>query len=225
MAKRLSDLSLRKKIEFYLATRFGWILIVLVCKTCRYQVEGIGILHDLKKKKQPFLFACWHGRIFYSAYFFRFWRIVALVSQHLDGEMIAQTLVRLGFDTVRGSSTHGGKEAFYKMIDRLKNGSIGVVIPDGPNGPRHQIKNGIIYMAYLAGVPIVPFTFSAKPAIVLNSWDRFMVPKPFSKVAVNVSEPIWIPKEISTRELVKIKQHVESVMIKQEQSVDAVLSQ
>ena len=125
--------------------------------------------------------------------------------------MIAQTLTRLGFDTVRGSSTHGGKEAFYQMIEQLKNGRIGVVIPDGPNGPRHQIKNGIIYMAYLAGVPIVPFTFSAKPAFVFNSWDRFMVPKLFSKVAVNVGEPIWLPKEASAREMVKIKQHVEYV--------------
>jgi lysophospholipid acyltransferase (LPLAT)-like uncharacterized protein len=224
MAKRLSELSLRKKIELYLATRLGWIVIILVCKTCRYQVKGGDILLDLKKNKQPFLFACWHGRIFFSAYFFRFWRIVALVSQHLDGEMIAQTLIRLGFDTVRGSSTHGGKEAFYQMIDQLKNGRIGVVIPDGPNGPRHQIKNGIIYMAYLAKVPIVPFTYSAKPAFVFNSWDRFMVPKPFSKVAVHVGEPIWLPTEISTRELVKIKQQIESAMIQQEQSADAVLS-
>jgi lysophospholipid acyltransferase (LPLAT)-like uncharacterized protein len=168
--------------------------------------------------------AAWHGRIFVGVYFFRFWRLVALVSQHLDGEMIARTIIRLGFETVRGSSTRGGKKAFYKMVSLLKSGRNGVVIPDGPNGPRHQIKNGVMFMALQANVPIIPFTFSAKSAIVFRSWDRFVMPKPFTKILIKIGEPIRLPKNVSDKELIKIKQNIESEMIKQEQSADAFFS-
>ena len=100
MAKHISELSFRKKIEFYLSTWVGWVLILLVCKSCKIQIEGDEILRELKESKQPFLLAAWHGRIFVGVYFFRFWRTVALVSQHLDGEMIARTIKRLGFDNL-----------------------------------------------------------------------------------------------------------------------------
>jgi lysophospholipid acyltransferase (LPLAT)-like uncharacterized protein len=224
MAKQISELSFRKKVEFYLSTWMGWILILLLCKSCKIKVEGDEILHEFKKTKQPFLMAAWHGRIFVGAYFFRFWRFVALISQHWDGEMIARTVKRLGFETVRGSSTRGGKEAFHKMVDLLKSGRSGVIIPDGPKGPRHQIKNGVMFMALQANVPIIPFTFSAKSTIIFRSWDRFVIPKPFTKVLINIGSPIWVSDETSDKEFVNTKQHIESVMIKQEHSADAFFS-
>jgi lysophospholipid acyltransferase (LPLAT)-like uncharacterized protein len=221
MAEKISDLSFRKKIEYYLAVWFGWIFIVLLCKTYRMKYQGREILQRLIQQKQPFLISIWHGRFFVAVYFFRFWRLTALVSQHLDGEMIARTLYKLGFFTVRGSSTRGGKEAFHEMVELLRNGKNGVIIPDGPKGPRHQLKLGVIYMASQANVPIVPFTFSAKPAIRLNSWDHYMVPKPFARVLINIGEPIWVADTSTKQKIAESKKVVESVMIKQEKQTDA----
>ena len=86
------------------------------------------------------------------------------------------------------------------------------------------MKNGVIFMALQAKVPIIPFTFAAKSAIVFRSWDRFVMPKPFSKVLIKIGEPIWMPDEASKKKFVKTKQHIESEMIKQEQSADAFFS-
>lgn len=182
MAKHISELSLRKKVEFYFTVWFGWIFVHLLHKTYKIKIEGEEILDELKKQNQPFLITIWHGRFFLGVFYFRLWHLVALVSQHLDGEMITRILLRFGFRTVRGSSTRGGKEAFHKMVEHLKNGDSCVIIPDGPTGPRHQLKSGAIFMSYQAQIPIVCFTFSAKSAFVFNSWDRFVLPKPFSKV-------------------------------------------
>lgn len=225
MAKFISELSFRKKIEFYLASWFGWTIIYLLCLTCDIKVERDEAFRRLRKNKQPFLLTIWHGRFFLGAYYFRFWRLVVLVSQHLDGEMIARSIRFLGFETVRGSSTRGGKAAFHKLVEMLKTGKSAVIIPDGPNGPRHCLKTGVIYMAQQSGVPIVPFSFSAKPAFVFKSWDRFMLPKPFAKVFIKIGAPIWIPPKVANRELVKSKQQVESIMIKQEQEADAYFSE
>lgn len=224
MAKQISDLPLRKKTEFYFSVWFGWIFVYLLHKTYKIKVEGEKILTELKEQKQPFLVAIWHGRFFVGLDYLRLWHLVALVSQHLDGEMIARILLRLRFKTVRGSSTRGGKEAFHKMVDHLKNGRNGVIIPDGPNGPRHQLKPGVIFMSYQAQVPIVCFTFSAESAIVFNSWDRFVLPKPFSKVFIKIGEPIWPLQNASDRDFVKMKNYVESEMIKQEKEADVFFS-
>lgn len=224
MAKHISELSFRKKVEFYLTIWFGWILVYLLHKTYKIKVEGEEILTELKKQKQPFLVTIWHGRFFLGVYYFRLWHLVALVSQHLDGEMISRILLRFRFKTVRGSSTRGGKEAFHKMVTTLKCGKSCVIIPDGPTGPRHQLKPGTIYMSYQAQVPIVCFTFSAKSAIIFNSWDRFVLPKPFSRVLVKIGKPIWPLQDASNRDLVKMKKYVETEMINQEKEADVFFS-
>jgi len=120
-------------------------------------------------------------------------RLVAMISASRDGELVARLVERLGFDTVRGSSSRGGTAAAMQMIERLKNGQIGAMICDGPRGPRHQMKPGAPYMAIQASADVIPVAFAASSAWTFNSWDRFTVPKPFARVHLLYGEPIPHP--------------------------------
>lgn len=224
MNHKLTALSLRKRLEFQLASKFGWILILLLGKSLKLKCEGIEYIRSLEDQGQAYLIALWHGRFLLPLFRFRRHGFVVLVSQHLDGEMIAQNLHRLGYSTVRGSSTRRGKESFYEMTRAMSDGRIGVIIPDGPTGPRHKLKAGVTFMAMKADVPILPMTFSATPGIVLKSWDRFLVPKPFATAIIKIGPPIWIPAESKARDLVRLSRKVEQDMIEQELAADAALN-
>jgi len=224
MPSEFDQLPLRKRLELNAASVLGWFLILLLGKTYRFRFEGTRALTALEQGKQAFLIGIWHGRFWVFVYLFRGRKYVALVSQHVDGEMIARTILRLGFRTVRGSSTRGGKKAFHEMVAQLRDGKRGVIIPDGPKGPRHQLKPGIVYMAQQAGIPILPVTFAAKRALRFNSWDRFVVPLPFTKVLVKVGKPFWIPRDASPRQLARLKDRLEKLMIQQEREADAYFS-
>ncbi len=222
MQREIASLPWRKRLEFRLSTILGWAFITLLGSSYRYRFEGAEHLRKLEQEGKPCLLAIWHGRFFVFVYLFRFRGFVALVSQHLDGEMIAQTLHRLRFKTVRGSSTRGGKEAFHNMVEALRRGESGVVIPDGPRGPRHKLKPGVIYMALKTGVPILPLTYSARPAVRFKSWDHFMLPLPFAKVVVKIGRPFYVPADADDRKLVGLKNQLERTMVDQEREADAI---
>ncbi len=133
-----------------------------------------------------------------------------MVSRHRDGEMIARTVHRIGYRTVRGSSTRGGSTALRQMVRRLKNGNICVILPDGPKGPRHQVKMGIVMMAQLAGAMVIPFTFSAAKPIIFNSWDRFTLWWPFSKLAMVYGKPIEIPRRLTDEQMEEYRLLIEN---------------
>lgn len=224
MKSKRSELTLRKKVEFQLACKLGWILILLLGKSLKLKCDGLEHIKSLEGQGKTYLIALWHGRFLLPLFRFRHHNFVVLVSQHLDGEMIAQNLHRLGYSTVRGSSTRRGKESFYEMIRALTGGKIGVIIPDGPRGPRHRLKAGVTFMAMKAEVPILPMTFSANPGIALKSWDRFLIPKPFATAIIKIGPPIWIPAESNARDLVRLSRKVERDMIDQELAADAALN-
>ncbi len=115
-----------------------------------------------------------------------------LISEHRDGEFIAQMVQGLGLKTVRGSSRRGGTGAFIEMVHLLEQGHCILVTPDGPKGPREEIKDGILQLALHSGCPIIPVGVAASPAIRLQSWDRFLLALPFSKVIVTLGEPITL---------------------------------
>jgi len=121
---------------------------------------------------------------------------------------------------VRGSSTRGGKQAFHEMVNKLSQGSVGAIIPDGPTGPRHQFKPGTLYIAQQADAYLLPMTFSSNRNIVFKSWDKFMLPLPFSKNIILYGKPTRVPQNTSPRELVTIKNDFEEQMIKLEHQAD-----
>ena len=210
----------KQNIVFTLISKFGWLLILLLGKLSFIKTTGRHYWKQLKQENARFIYIIWHGRILLPIYLHRYEGITAMVSLHADGEMIAQTLHRLGYKTVRGSSTRGGKEAFYEMVEILKNGGTGAIMPDGPRGPRHKFKSGAIYLAQLSDAFLLPFTFASKRKIQFNSWDRFNLITPFSRAIAIYGKPIKVPTNLSKKEMVKFRQKIEQIMIHYEHQAD-----
>ncbi len=126
--------------------------------------------------------------------------INVMSSASRDGDLAVMVYKTYGVQTVRGSSTRGGGAALREFIRRAKNGSNLVFTPDGPKGPPHKVKDGVIVAAKLSGLPIVPIAFAASRCKRLRSWDRMIVPLPLSRVVFLYGEPIRVPRDADVEE-------------------------
>jgi lysophospholipid acyltransferase (LPLAT)-like uncharacterized protein len=115
-----------------------------------------------------------------------------MISRSSDGELIARVAQRTGWHAARGSSSSGGKEALDEMIERIRQTGLGAHIVDGPKGPAGRVKPGLIKLAQDTEAAIVPFCVSADRCWYVNSWDRFMIPKPGARVSLKFSDPIHL---------------------------------
>lgn len=118
-----------------------------------------------------------------------------LASSHPDGQLIAKTVVNFGIKTITGSTTRGGTAALRGLLGIIKAGECIGLTPDGPRGPRMRVSDGIVNIARLAGVPIIPASFGITRRRVLGSWDRFILAKPFSRGVIVWGEPITIDRD------------------------------
>lgn len=151
--------------------------------------------------KRPVIFSFWHGKLLPLAYTHRSLGVVVLVSRHGDGEYISQIICRLGYGVVRGSSTRGGLRALMEMARAGREGHPLAVTPDGPRGPRRDLQPGVLHIAQRSGLGIVPLGLESVRRTELDSWDRFMIPHPWSRVAVVAGEEIRIPPSVPPDEL------------------------
>jgi lysophospholipid acyltransferase (LPLAT)-like uncharacterized protein len=136
-------------------------------------------------------------------------KVKILISQHADGELIAQVCERLGFGTIRGSTTRGGAEALLDMIRGNHQSSHLAVTPDGPRGPRHKLQPGVILVASLSELAIVPVGVGYTHAWRAKSWDRFIVPIPLSTIVGVLGEPIHIPPKLNRAGITHWQEYVE----------------
>jgi lysophospholipid acyltransferase (LPLAT)-like uncharacterized protein len=125
------------------------------------------------------------------------WRrpINVMTSRSKDGQIIADVLALFGVQSARGSSTRGGSEALREILREAKRGKNIVFTPDGPRGPSGVVKEGVIFAAQSSRLPIVPIAFASRKYITLRSWDRMIIPKPFSKGICIYGEPIVVPRD------------------------------
>lgn len=154
----------------------------------------------------PGIFPFWHGCVFPSIWIFRRRGLAVITSRSLDGEFIARVIARFGFVPIRGSSSRGGQRALFEMITFVQEGGAAAFTIDGPRGPRHVAKKGPIQLARATGVPITAFYAAVEKKWVLNSWDRFVIPKPFSRVLVRVARKIYVPGD-ADEELLEQRYH------------------
>ena len=182
---------LKDKILFWLVSILGAALIWLLGKSWRITFIGQHNVEEVWEQNQRVIYAFWHGRLLALVFTHRKQPIRILISQHRDGEFIARIVQRLGVAPVRGSSTKGGAKGVLEMVKAGQNFDLAIT-PDGPKGPRYKVQPGAAYLASRAGIPLIPMTDSAKSAWVLKSWDRFMIPKPFTRVVVFLGQPIWV---------------------------------
>lgn len=137
----------------------------------------------------------WHQRLMMMPFLRHSGRVGMLISQHRDGEFIARAVNQFGVNPVRGSTTRGGLSALRGMIRFFRTGANLAITPDGPQGPKHVVQIGVIELARQTGAPILPVTYSASRKKVLGSWDNFVLPFPFCKVAYLWGEPLFIPRD------------------------------
>jgi lysophospholipid acyltransferase (LPLAT)-like uncharacterized protein len=158
-------------------------------------------LLDFRRRREPVIFVFWHGHLLPLVHYQRHEGIVVLVSEHSDGEIIARILHRSGFGTARGSSTRGGARGLRELVRAGREGRDLAVTPDGPRGPRHQVKAGALAAAQMTGFPLLPLAVRVSSAWRLDSWDHFLIPKPFSKVRIEYLAPRFVPRAASREEL------------------------
>ena len=135
-------------------------LIQLLGRTLKIRKIGEESVHELYGQGRSIIFAFWHGRQLLMPLAYRGKRAYILISQHRDGELIHRIVSRFGFRSVRGSTTRGGSLALRRLIRLGRDGADLVVTPDGPKGPRWKVQDGVIQLAKLTGLPIVPVTFA-----------------------------------------------------------------
>ncbi len=184
--------------------------IRLVYASGRWQVEGGEIPAARWQAGQPFILAFWHGRIMMMPYCWRQGQpINMLISQHRDGQLIAQTVKHFGIDTVAGSSSKGGSGALRSLLRALKAGQSVGITPDGPRGPRMRASDGVVQVARLSGVPVIPCGFSAARRRLLGSWDRFTVALPFSRGLFVWGPPVHVATDADAAALAAARQAIE----------------
>lgn len=170
----------------------GPLLLRLLYSTWRVrEVNGAG-WRALRAERRPFVFALWHGQLLPLVVRHRSQGVRILISEHRDGEVIARIATSLGLAAIRGSTTRGAARALLAMCDALVSGDEVAVTPDGPRGPARKFASGAIVAAHRAGAPIVTIGVSASRAWHLRSWDAFMIPKPFARVTIAYSDPMYV---------------------------------
>ena len=180
---------LRKRVRIAFAAGVGTLLIRALASTWRYAVEDVDGLLSLRRARKPVVFVLWHGEMLPCLWRHRREGIVVLVSTHADGEIITRIVERLGFRTVRGSTSRGGARAMLELARELEAGRDIAVTPDGPRGPRHSFAPGALVVAQRTGTSLICGRARASRAWRLGSWDGFVIPKPFARIVIRYSKP------------------------------------
>ena len=175
----------------YLLPYGGLLLVKIITLTNRVSVVDSKNETDLMARHNSLVYASWHQRFFPGIAFFAKRKPIAImISRSRDGEFISRIVDLFGWLPVRGSSSRGGLSALIKIKKLTLSGyNIGHIV-DGPRGPFGVVKPGLLRIAQVSGKPIVPAIMSAQKKWVFNSWDRFMVPKPFSRVIIRFGQAI-----------------------------------
>ncbi len=202
---------IRREAVQRLLARLVACYIRLVYRTSRWTTQGAEHPRRFWEQGQPFLGCFWHGRMLMIAYAWDFRRpLHMLISTHADGRLIARAVERFGVRTIEGSTSSGGTAALRAMLRALKEGHSVAVTPDGPRGPRMRVAPGLVLVAKLAGVPILPGAYSSTRLRLIDSWDRFAVALPFGRGVFVWGEPIRVAADADERALAAASLEVEA---------------
>jgi len=166
----------------------------------RLRHHGDERLRRWEHEGEHFILAFWHRHLLLMPYAYRGRKISVLVSRSTDGELIARTVARLGVDSTRGSSSRGGVSGMKALLRKAAEGWDIAFTPDGPRGPAREVQSGVILAAAATGLPIQPVAIAASRVRLLRSWDRFLVPMPFSTVHLVYGEPLVVERRGDTAE-------------------------
>jgi lysophospholipid acyltransferase (LPLAT)-like uncharacterized protein len=182
-----------KRLQVAAIAAIGYPVIAALGRTLRWSEAGAEHLDQVAAAGRQPILALWHGRILPATLYFRDRGVVAITSQNFDGEWIARVMRRFGYLQARGSTSRGGKRALLQMRRDMAGGRPAAFTVDGPRGPAYQAQPGAVWLAKATGNPVVPFHIEAERCWTARSWDRGQVPKPWSRVAIAIGEPLEVP--------------------------------
>ncbi|MBX7223303.1 MAG: lysophospholipid acyltransferase family protein [Blastocatellia bacterium] len=195
----LSAYTLKQRAVIHLATLMATLLLRCIGMTLRWDRAGFGAADpDNKRGGVPagnrIIYTFWHNRILGATLFFRQRGIVVMTSQSFDGEIIARVIQNFGYGAARGSASKGSIQALKGMVRCVRDGHDVAFTIDGPKGPVYQAKPGAVMLARMSGAAILPMCVTTKNFWELRSWDRFRIPKPFSRARIAYGTPIFVSR-------------------------------
>jgi len=203
-----------QRLVLAVVPRIVWALLCVVGLTWRYRViaeEGVTpVLFG--EKPGPEIYCFWHQCVLPCTMYFRHSRAVILISRSFDGELITRILRLFGFGTVRGSSSRGSREGLVGLKRVIASGRTAIFTADGPRGPIYQTKMGPIKLAQITGAPIGAFYLLPERAWVMNSWDRFLVPKPFTRICVSWAQWTHVPRDLCPEQFETRRQELNAAL-------------
>jgi lysophospholipid acyltransferase (LPLAT)-like uncharacterized protein len=198
--------------------RLGRLIIELLWRTCRIRIVGGERLHALLAEHGSVVPVCWHQHLLLCARY-----LVSrpgglkpgfMISPSVDGEAPTWLAQTYGAHVVRGSGSYTGLRAVRGVHAAIvKEGISPAVTPDGPRGPRFKFKPGAIFAAQISKKPVVPLAYVAKPAFVLKTWDKFVLPVPFGRVTIAIGEPYFPPHRLNDEEMEAAQAQMEQRML------------
>jgi lysophospholipid acyltransferase (LPLAT)-like uncharacterized protein len=167
---------------------------------CRVTVRGDEAFREFAEHDTG-IAAFWHYSFLYNMFYFGRYPAAVMVSASKDGEYIARLAQLMGHVPVRGSSNRGGVKALREMIDHLLHGKNSAIVADGSQGPARRAQAGVILMASKSGKPIFPVAWATNRSLHFNSWDRTLVPLPFSNIVIRHGEPLLVPPAVTPAQI------------------------
>ena len=186
-----------KKVLFnYVLPYLLFGVVYLWCMTLRSKNLNEKEERHFKSLTGPYILTLWHGRIFYLFYYLRRHPdYFLLISPSEDGDLLASLARLMGYSVIRGSSYKKAVPAARSLIKVLRRNQRIIIIADGSRGPRCVAQSGSLQLAGITGAPVFPMTFGSKNKLVLNSWDKFVIPMPFTRCTVNFDSPIALDRK------------------------------
>jgi lysophospholipid acyltransferase (LPLAT)-like uncharacterized protein len=207
------EFTLGQRIKLFLATWMGYLVVLLIGRSLRWEVFGKQNYDEAVRRGKSFIVTFWHREIFPAVWYWRQRGMVVMVSQNFDGEFISNVIHRHGYATARGSSSRGASRVLVEMVRTLRQGREAAVTPDGPRGPRFVAKPGVVQLARLSGACILCFHIVPERCWVFRkSWDQTEFPRPFTRIAIFIAPPIEVPRNADEKQQAKHLQTVQSTL-------------
>src|SRR5690349_21280046 len=216
--KSQRQLTRGRKVAYWLAVRLARIIIEILWRTCRLRFDGDERLRALIAEHGSVVPVCWHQHLLLCARYLvsRPGGLKAgfMISPSVDGEAPTWLAQSYGAHVVRGSGSYTGVRALRGVHQAIvKEGISPGVTPDGPRGPRFKFKPGAIFAAQISGRPVIPIAFAARPAKLLRTWDKFVIPSPFSKIHIAIGEPYFPPRRMDDAQMEAAQREVEGKLL------------
>ena len=212
--QEIPKFTIPQRVVLAIVPRVVWALLWMVGLTWRFEViaeDGVSpVLPGQRAPAQIFCF--WHQCVLPCALYFRWTHAVILISRSFDGELITRILRLFGFNAVRGSSSRAGREGLLGLKKVIENGRPAIFTADGPRGPIYQTKMGPIKLAQTTGAAVGVFHLQPERAWVMNSWDRFLVPKPFTRIAVSWARGVVVGADVGADDFESKRQELNAAL-------------